>query len=340
MTLRLALVGFGNVGRRFVELLGGAYGGILGRAGVEPLVTGIATARHGSAIDERGWTPERCLRCRSLDTLHKGKRISSTLDFIRRVPADVLLELTTLNPRTGQPAVGHVRAGLDRGLHVVTANKGPAAVALRQLRELANRKKRAFLFEGAVMDGTPVFNLVARCLPGVRVLGFRGVLNTTSSRILSAMEQGRSFDEALAEMQDAGIAEADPGNDVDGWDAAAKGCAIANALMDADTRPARVNRTGIAEVAPDDVLGALRMRKRIRLVVRGERDGPRVHVSVAPEALPLDDVLVAADQDGVLILETDLMGEIGILEGPSGIDQTAYALLSDLMTIVRARPRG
>jgi homoserine dehydrogenase len=249
----------------------------------------------------------------------------------------VLLELTTLDPRSGQPAIAHVRAALRRGQHVVAANKGPAAVALRSLQTLARRQRRRFLFEGAVMDGTPVFNLVARCLPGVRVLGFRGMLNTTTARILSGMENGTSFADALREMQHAGIAEADPANDVEGWDAAAKGCAIANALMDANTRPSRVERVGITDVTPEDVRSAVRMRNRIRLIVRGEREGRRVRVRVAPEALSQDDVLVAADQDGVLILETDLMGEIGILEGPSGVDQTAYALLSDLMAIAAER---
>ena len=334
--MRLALVGFGNVGRRFAELLRGPYGRILRRAGVEARVTGIATARHGSAIDARGLSLSRCLRAKSLHPLNRERPIGSTLDFIRRVPADVLLELTTLDPKRGLPAVRHARAALERGLDVITANKGPAACELRPLLALAGRKRRRFLFEGAVMDGTPVFNLVARCLPGVRVLGFRGMLNTTTARILSGMENGTSFEDSLAEMQDEGIAEADPRNDVDGWDAAAKGCAIANALMKAETRPTLVDRVGISEVTADDVRTALRMRTRIRLIVRGERDGRKVSVRVAPEALPLDDPLVASEQDGVLILETDLMGEIGILEGPSGVDQTAYAILSDLMALIES----
>ena len=335
--MRLALVGFGNVGRRFVELLRGPYGRILRRAGVEARVTGIATARHGSAIDARGLPLLRCLKARNLEAFHTGRPVASSLDFIRRVPADVLLELTTLDPRGGQPAIAHVRAGLRRGLHVITANKGPAAVALRSLQALARRKRRRFLFEGAVMDGTPVFNLVSRCLPGVRVLGFRGMLNTTTARILSGMEAGASFADSLREMQRAGIAEADPANDVEGWDAAAKGCAIANALMGASVRPSAVQRRGIAAIGERDVRDAMRQGCRLRLVVSGERVRGRVRVRVAPEALPADDPLMSRGSDGVLILETDLMGEIGILEGPSGVDQTAYALLSDLIALAAER---
>lgn len=340
--VRLAFVGFGNVGRRFGELLLGRYGRELERAGLRVRVTGIATARRGVALDPRGLSVARCLarlkRRESLDALSRGAAIRSSLDFIRVVRADVLVELTTLDPRSGEPALSHVRAGLRRGLHVITANKGPVAFALRSLRALARRSKRRFLYEGAVMDGTPVFNLAARCLPGVRVLGFRGTLNTTTTRILTGMENGRSFDNVLREMQKAGIAEADPANDVDGWDAAAKGCAIANALMNAATRPPDAQRRGIAAITPGDVRRALRQGRRLRLVVRGSRDGRRVRVRVAPEALPVDDVLVARDQDGVLILETDLMGEIGVVEGPSGVDQTAYAILSDLLALAPELP--
>jgi homoserine dehydrogenase len=338
--VRLALVGFGNVGRRFAELLRGPYGRILRRAGVEARVTGIATARHGSAIDGRGLSLARCLGSlrsdQGLSGFHRGRPVASTADFIRRVPADVLLELTTLDPRSGQPAIRHVRTALHRGLHVITANKGPAACGLRSLSTLARKKRRRFLFEGAVMDGTPVFNLVARCLPGARVLGFRGMLNTTTARILSGMENGTSFAAALRAMQLAGIAEADPANDVEGWDAAAKGCAIANALMGARVRPTDVERRGIAAITERDVRRAVGQGCRLRLVVHGERIRGRVRVRVAPEALPVDDPLVSRGSDGVLILETDLMGEIGILEGPSGVDQTAYAILSDLMALIES----
>ena len=188
------------------------------------------------------------------------------------------------------------------------------------------------------MDGAPVFNLVERCLPGARILGFRGVLNSTTTRILSAMEEGRTALEALREAQAAGVAEADPRMDIDGWDAAVKGCALANALMGASVRPARVRRTGIAGIKTSQALRALRAGRRIRLVVRGRRRGKAVLVSVAPEAVPVGDVLVSPGCDGVVVLETDLMREIAVWEGAGGVDQTAYALLSDLVAIVRWRP--
>jgi homoserine dehydrogenase len=307
---------------------------------VRPLVTGIATGRHGRVIDPDGLPLRRCLALvaagRSLLAVHRGAPLASTTAFLRRVPADVLVDVTPLDPRRGQPAVAQVRAALRRGLHVVTANKGPVAFAAADLRRLARRRHRLFLHESAVMDGTPVFNLVARCLPGVRVLGFRGTLNSTTNHVLTRMEEGATAASALREAQALGIAEADARNDLDGWDAAVKGCALANALMDAAVRPSRVSRRGIAGLRGPALRQALRRGRRVRLVVRGERADGRVRVKVGPERIPLGDPLSAPGPDAALVLSTDLMGEIGVLERGGSVEQTAYGLLSDLVEVARA----
>jgi len=337
--VRLALVGFGNVGRRFAERLPGPYARALAEAGFRARVTGIATARHGIAIDPRGLALGRALRLvangRSLVALQRGRSVRDVREFIARVPADVLVEITPLEPRTGQPATRHVRQALGRGLHVVTANKGPVAFALRPLQSLAARKGRLFLHEGAVMDGTPVFNLVARCLRGAQITGFRATPNSTTNLVLSRMEQGMSREAAVREAQALGIAEADPTNDLDGWDAAVKGCALANALMHAAVKPAQVRPRGIGGVSARDVRCALAAHLRTRLVVRGQRIRGRVRVSVAPERIPLGDPLAGSGPDAALVLATDLMGEIGVFERGATLDQTAYALLSDLLELLR-----
>jgi homoserine dehydrogenase len=334
-------VGFGHVGRAFAERLPGPYSRVLRAAGVRAVVTGIFTARHGAAVDPAGLPLARALRLaranKPLDGLHRGRPITSALDFIARVPADVLVEISPLAPSSGEPALTHVRAALERGLHVVTANKGPVAFARRRLTRLAERRGRLFLHEGAVMDGMPVFNVVERCLPGVRILGFRGLVNSTTTRILTRMEEGVDFDAALREAQAAGVAEADPRHDLEGWDAAVKACALANALMGADVRPAQVERRGITGVTPEDVRRAREDGRRLRLIARAQRRAGRVHVRVAPEAVPADDVLVSAGADGVVVLETDLMRDVGLWEGAGGVDQTAYALLGDLVAVARAR---
>ena len=323
--LDLILIGHGHVARRFEALLGE-------QTLVRARIVGIATRRHGYTLGGKTVTP------------------ASTLAFIREALAKhaaaakqrrlVLVETTTLDIAAGEPAITYVRAALAGGAHVVTANKGPAAFAYRRLARAAERADRRFLFEGAVMDGVPIFNLVRETLPAVTVHGFRGVVNSTTNFILTAMEQGQRFDAALAEMQARGIAEADASLDVDGWDAAAKTAALANVLLGAGITPKDVDRQGIG---PDTGARAREARaagRRLKLVARAERDGRRVIARVSPEELPGDDLLAGLEgQQNALILETDLLEEIAIVQRGGSLTQTAYALLSDLAAIARETGR-
>ena len=257
--------------------------------------------------------------------------------LIDRCEADVVFDTTPLNPQGGEPAISYVRSALDRRINVVTANKGPLAFAYRELRELAEMRGVSFRFEGAVMDGTPVFNMVEHCLPGVKILGFDGVLNSTTNHILTGMESGRSFDECLSEAQRLGIAEANADYDIDGWDAAVKAVALANILMKADTRTDQVERSGIRGISSGHLKAAAQKDCAIRLVARASVSAGGLKLSVGPETVPLSSPLGAAKgRSNVLVLRTDLMGELAIFEIDPGIEQTAYALLSDLLTIHEA----
>jgi homoserine dehydrogenase len=272
--------------------------------------------------------------------------VLSTLDFIRDACARdadaarerrlVVVETTTLDVTRGEPATSHIRAALAGGAHVITTNKGPVAFAWRSLTRAADRAGRRLLFEGAVMDGVPIFNLARETLPAVKILGFRGVVNSTTNFILTAMEQGQPFANALAEMQAMGIAEADASLDVDGWDAAAKTAALANVLLDAGITPHDVERHGISPDTGRAALDARAAGRRLKLVARAGRDGRRISARVAPEALAEDDLLAGLEgQQNGIILHTDLLDEIAVVQRGGGLTQTAYALLSDLITVAR-----
>jgi homoserine dehydrogenase len=257
--------------------------------------------------------------------------------LIDRCEADVIFETTPLNPEDGEPAISYIRSALDRRINVVTANKGPLAFGYRELHELAEKRGVSFRFEGAVMDGTPIFNLVERCLPAVEILGFEGVLNSTTNHILTGMESGRSFDECLTEAQRLGIAEANADYDIDGWDAAVKAVALANVLMRADMRPAHVDRRGIRDITQEELMAAADKDCAIRLVARASASADGLRLSVAPETVSLSSPLGAAKgRSNVLVLRTDLMGELAMFEIDPGVEQTAYALLSDLLMIQEA----
>jgi homoserine dehydrogenase len=192
-----------------------------------------------------------------------------------------------------------------------------------------------------VMDGVPLFNLVRETLTAVRVIGFRGVVNSTTNYILTAMEQGQPFAVALAEMQARGIAEADPTLDIDGWDAAAKTAALANVLLEAGISPPAVHRIGITESDAARARQARANGQRLKLVASAARDrSGKVSASAKPMALPATDLLAGLEgKANALILQTDLLGEIAICQLEGSLTHTAYALLSDLVTIARQPAR-
>ena len=339
--LALALVGFGNVGRRLVRLLDE----IGNRLDFTWRLVGVATRHHGSIVDPEGIDATRALAmvesAQSLDRLDPDPHERSGIDMIRQlteVLADecndgrvVVVETTVLDIEQGEPATAHVRASLEGLAHVVTANKGPAAFAYDDLNALAASVQRVFFFEGAVMDGVPVFNLVRETMPAVTINGFRGVINTTCNYVLTELEHGTRFDDAIAEMQARGIAEADPSHDIDGWDAAAKIAALANVLMAGGITPHDVARTGIRDVSAHEVAGARARGRRIRLVASASRHGHRLETRVEPELLDGDDPLAClGGLENALYLHTDLLGDVGIVQRTSTLTQTAYALVSDL----------
>jgi homoserine dehydrogenase len=219
-------------------------------------------------------------------------------------------------------------------MHVVTANKGPLAHAYSDLRDLAACQGVSFRFESTVMDGAPVFNLVRSALPGTKVLGFTGALNSTSKLVIEAMERGRSFEDGLAHARSLGVAEADASFDVEGWDSAAKTAALANVLMDAHTTPQAVSTRGITRLTPERVRELARAGKTVRLISRA-RQGPRgVSLRVRAEVLDKTDLLASVQgTSNVLLLHTDLMGTIGTVSISPGVEQTAYGVFADLVDI-------
>ncbi len=275
----------------------------------------------------------------SLDKYHNGPECASTVDFVRQCGADVLFETSVLD-LSGEPAATFMRLALEAGLHVVTTNKGPAATHFRQLTRLARLRGVRFLYEGTVMDGAPVFNLVRQTLPATRIRSLRGILNSTTNYILTQMEQGAPFESALRYVQERGIAEADPSLDLDGWDAAAKLSLLIQALMGGRVKPSEIQRTGISEETGRLVRAAVRRDRRIRMVARAYRQGGRVIGKVEPEELEMFDPLAAIrGLSNILILNTDTMKELAIIENNPSVEQTAFALFSDLITLLR-RPQA
>jgi homoserine dehydrogenase len=246
-----------------------------------------------------------------------------------------MLEASSLNWRTGQPAIDHIRAALEAGAHAVSANKGPIVHAHAELRALAERAGRRFLFESTVMDGTPIFSLFARTLPAVELRGFRGLLNSTSNVVLTEMERGLDFDAAVRRAQEIGVAETDPTDDLEGWDPAVKVAALAIVLMGAPLRLEEIERTGIRSLSPEAVRAARAAGQPYKLVCRAERQGSRVVASVRPEQLPLSDPLAhLTGTTSAIYFDLDVFG-LTIVEHKAEVVATAYGLLADLIRAIQ-----
>ena len=331
----LALIGFGNVAGRFVSLLDECRDRLLRDYALECRIVGVTTRRKGTLYDPSGLDRARLIG--DWRTVPPGPGAFQIIDSLGSSDADlrVVVETTTLDIASGQPAIDHVRAGIAAGCHVITANKGPVAFAYAALRDAATTGGVHFLFEGAVMDGVPIFNLVRETLPAVTVSGFRGVVNSTTNHVLTALEQGHDFDAAVARMQAEGIAEADPSLDLDGWDAAAKTAALANVLLDANLTPHGVQRTGIQRSDGLRARQALAEGRRLKLVASAVRSGSGVvRAVVEPCELPASDLLASlGGKANALVLQTNVLGEIAICQLEGSLTHTAYALLSDLITL-------
>ncbi|MDQ2777450.1 MAG: homoserine dehydrogenase [Acidobacteriota bacterium] len=319
--MRTALIGYGNVAKAFARLL-------FDQRSVYPFrIVGIHT-RRGTAYDSRGLALEPTF----------GEPAISLNEFLDRASPEVVIEITTLNPESGEPAISHIRSAFARGIHVITANKGPIAHAYSSLCDEAKRAQVEFRFESTVMDGAPVFNQFRNNLPGVKVLGFTGVLNSTSKVAVAAMQRGLTMQDGIREAQSMGIAEVDAFYDIDGWDSAAKTAAIANVLMDARTTPPRVVRSGLRDLTTEQAVEYARTGQSVLLVSRAKRseDGS-LQLSVQPEVIPETDLLATArGSSNLLLFHTDLMGTIGTVSVNPGVEQTAYGLFSDLVDIARS----
>lgn len=317
----LALIGFGRVGRAFARLLEAK------RAQFPFRICGIHTARHGTAICPGGLPAEPTF----------GPAAPSVEAFLDAVKAEVAIEITPLSPATGEPAISHIRAAIARGMHVITANKGPIAHAWHALDAEARVAGVALRCESTVMDGAPVFNMVRNNLPGCEILGFTGVLNSTTKIVIEAMSKGFSLEDGIREAQRLGIAEADVSYDIDGWDSAAKACALANVFMDARVTPQSVEPRGIGRLTVERVQALAAKGKTVRMVSQAKRTPKGVRIRVRAVVLDAADLLAAVPStSNLLLLHTDLMGTVGTVSINPGIKQTAYGLFSDLVDIARA----
>lgn len=318
-----------------MELLADREAEMKSRYGIGFRITGIASRRLGWNTNPHGFET-RFLCDAAAPTLepHSARKCTNVRDWLRSARADVLFEATSLNVQNGQPAIDHIRAALEHGAHAITANKGPIVHAYPELRDLAARQSKRFLFESTVMDGVPIFSLFDQ-LPAVHLQGFHGILNSTTNVILSEMEQGLSFEDALKKAQELGVAETDATHDIDGWDAAVKTAALVTVLMDVPIRLDQIEREGIRALTPQALRNARRDGWPFKLVCRAQRTSDGVKASVKPEkVLNTQPMARISGTSSYIYFETDIFPGLAITEENPGLYATAYGLLGDFIRAV------
>ncbi|HYS99980.1 MAG TPA: homoserine dehydrogenase [Thermoplasmata archaeon] len=338
---RIVLAGFGNVGREFARLLLEQRAPLANAHRLDASVVGILTRRHGSVENARGIDLRKALRVAEAGGSIEGcgRPIRETsVEAVRKLRADMLVEVTPLRIAPRQVALDHMLAAFASGKHVITANKGPVVYHYRRLRAIARAKGLGFRFEGTVMDGAPVFNLFLETLRGARIESFEGILNSTSNFILSEIEAGKTYADGIESARTKGLLETDPAMDLDGWDATVKACLVANVLMGGSLRPEDVPRQGISSIEAARIQEAAASGKRLKQIARGWRDGRTVKASVGIEVVGPDHPLFpVAGTSSSLLVRTDMLKELQIVERNPGIRQTSYALYSDLLAIHEGR---
>ncbi len=334
--MRIILVGYGTVGKGVTTILARRYAEKVKDYEFNPKIVAIADI-DGAVINPKGLSPEK------LETIRqRGYPISAdpefghpgmpALDVIESVEAEVVVEVTPVNIKDGEPAISHITKAFKTGKHVVTTNKGPLALAMPALTELAEYNNVYLRFSGTVGGGTPVLEFAKRCLAGDRILTTRGILNGTTNYILTEMSQNHvTFQEALANAQKLGYAEREPSMDVDGFDAACKVVILANWIMNRKTTLKDVNITGIRDVSLQALDEASKKGNTIKLIGSVDGDKP----SVKPTEIPKTSPLCVSGVLNAVTFSTEYAGEQTIIGKGAGGIETASAVLRDLLDIRR-----
>lgn len=330
--MRVIVVGFGVVGQSFAKLLLSRSADLYSQYGIKPRIVACVDNK-GSAVAPAGLDLQRLLEAKkgrgTVGAYEKGGGKFSPLQVIENVDAEVVLECSPTNLTDGEPGASHIISAMKTGKHVISVNKGPLALAFPSLIELANYNGVMLRFSGTVGGGTPILEFAKRCLKGDRITSFRGILNGTTNYILSKMDEGLTYESALADAAKKGYAEANPSLDVDGFDAAAKLVIMANWVMGMKVTMKDVKRTGITKVTVSDVKKATQRGNAIKLIAACDSR----QLDVAPTEVAKTDPICVNGTLNAVTFSSEHSGQQTIIGRGAGGMETASAVLRDLIEI-------
>lgn len=343
MPHKLAFIGFGGVGQGLLQILRTKGDNLKKTLGMDFEVVSISDIMKGSIHHDDGLDLDEIARV--METSGKLDDYPDTpglvrgwdsLTTIENTNADTVIEITYTDVNTGQPAIDHCRAAFRNGKNVVMSNKGPVAKAYQELSQLAKDNNVSWGFEGTVMSGTPAIRMPLISLAGNEITEIKGIFNGTTNYILTEMEKGITYEDALKQAQQLGYAEADPTSDVEGYDALYKVVILANVIMGIPLKKEDVTCEGISKLTLQDIEEAKAEQKRYKMLGTIKKDKEKVEAYVKPVKLDVKDPLAGVSgATNAITYECDLSGPITLLGAGAGIVETGFSLLIDLINIER-----
>jgi len=336
--LRIILCGFGVVGQSLVKLFDSRSVDLYAKYGLKPRVVGVFDSK-GSAIDSSGLDLRKLVETKkkfgSVKNYFKTKNNMSGLDMIKNIEADVLIETTASNYEDAEPGMTHIISAMKKGMHVISVNKGPLALAFPSLLELATYNQVMLKFSGTVGGGTPILDYAKDSLRGERIISFAGILNGTTNYILTNMANGLSFESALKDAKDKGYVEADESLDLDGLDAAAKLVILANWIMGMKVTMPDIKCTGIRKVTTEDIKKAAKKKCAIKLIASCNKD-----LEVSPREVSIEDPLCVNGTLNAIAFTSEHSGTQTIIGKGAGGMETASSILRDLLHVRQETARN
>ena len=329
--MRIILCGFGVVGQSLVKLFESRAEDLYAKYGLKPRVVGVFDSK-GSAVSPSGLELNKLIEVKkkfgTVKNYANTKNTMSGIDMLKNVEADVLIETTASNYKDAEPGMTHITTAMKKGMHVISVNKGPLALAFPSLLELATYNRVMFKFSGTVGGGTPILDYAKNSLSGERITSFAGILNGTTNYILTNMATGTSYEDALKDAQDKGYVEADEALDLDGLDAAAKLVILANWIMGMKVTMPDINCTGIRKVTTEDIKKAAKNNCAVKLIASCNKE-----LIVAPKEIPNDDPLCVNGTLNAIAFTSEHSGTQTIIGRGAGGMETASSILRDLLDI-------
>jgi len=338
---RIAFIGFGTVGQGLAEILLEQKDELKEKHGFDFIVVAISDKLKGAIYDENGLDSQKLLdlvkKTGKIDEYPGGIKGWDSLKTITETNANLIVEVSWTDIKTGEPAISHIKAAIKCCKHVVMTNKGPIALAAQELLSMAKTNGVQLRFEGTVLSGTPAINLGMLNLASSKITKIAGIVNGTTNYILTEMEKGSSYEEALKQAQDLGYAEADPTADVEGFDALGKIVILSNVIMGGNITKDQVPCQGITKITSQDINEAKKEEKRWKLIAGAELKGDgSVEAFVRPEKIPLTHPLASVGGPiNALTYTTKYLGDVTVVGPGAGRAATGYALLTDILDIHR-----